>query len=212
MNEALSGLGPPSELSDEAARALLARQAALQAEAREVLELLGLPVLLRRLGHFEHVGSSASGLLVYPDLDICVRCHRPSVQRVFAVLQPVLTDALVHEVLYRNETGPRSPAGVREDERYYFVLRYSAPSGRIWKIDVTLWMSERSRPHLSEVEELKQRATGDALLAILWIKDEWQRRSDHDQTVGGVDIYSAVLDHGVRTPTEFFAYLAHRAG
>jgi hypothetical protein len=43
--------------------------------------------------------------------------------------------------------------------------------------------------------------------AILWIKDVWHRRACYPDEVGGVDVYDAVLNHGVRVPAEFAAYL-----
>ncbi len=53
---------------------LLDRQQSLQAEARQVLADLDLMSYLNRLGHAEHIGSSVSGLMVWRDLDVGVRC------------------------------------------------------------------------------------------------------------------------------------------
>src|SRR5262249_20801143 len=103
---------------------LLQRQTMLQAEARQVLADLNLMTYLSRPGHAEHVGRSVSGLMVWRDLDVGVRCPQPSTERVFETLQPILTHSRVHDVLYREETGPRSPSGQSADQRYYFVLRY----------------------------------------------------------------------------------------
>ena len=38
----------------------------------------------------------------------------------------------------------------------------------------------------------------------------WHTRPVYPYEVGGTDVYDAVLEHGVRTPTEFDAYLRER--
>ena len=58
------------------------------------------------------------------------------------------------------------------------------------------------RPAVAHAEELRRQLTPETRLAILWIKDVWhQLHSDPDQ-VSGMDIYDAVLEHGVRTPEQ----------
>jgi hypothetical protein len=161
---------------------LLQRQRSLQAEAREVLVDLDLMSRLSRLGQAEQVGSSVSGLMVWRDLDVGARCPQPSAERVFETLQPILTHSRVHEVLYREETGPRSPSGQEADQRYYFVVQYTT-------------------------DDLARRLTNETRLAILWIKDVWHRLATYPDEVSGADIYAAVLDHGVRTPEQFATYL-----
>jgi hypothetical protein len=197
-------------LDDRTASALAARQRHLQAEAHAVLAHLDLPAHLGRLGPFEHIGSSASGLLVYRDLDVCVRGTDPTTAEVFEALHPVITHRGIHEVVYRDETGPRSPTGRASDQRHYAVLRYQHRTGHLWKIDITVWINPMARPHLTEVERLKREATGAKRDAILWIKDVWHQRAEYGDTIGGTDIYTAVLDDGVRTPDGFAAYLRRR--
>jgi hypothetical protein len=43
---------------------------------------------------------------------------------------------------------------------------------------------------------------------VLRIKDAWHQRPAYPDQVGGLDIYTAVIDHGVRTPRQFAAWLA----
>lgn len=199
----------PARLDAHTASALAARQQRLQTEAHAVLADLDLPGTLGRLGPFEHVGSSASGLMVHRDLDVCIRSSNPTTAQVFDALRPVITHPDVHEVVYRNETGLRSPTGHPKDQRHYVILQYEH-HGHAWKIDITVWISPTPRPHLDEVERLKREAIGAKRDAILWIKDTWHTRAEYNDTVGGVDIYAAVLDHDVRTPDEFAAYLRRR--
>ena len=57
---------------------LLERQDALQAEATRLVERLGLPTMLGRVGRFERLGSWASGLMVWRDVDLGASCGRLS--------------------------------------------------------------------------------------------------------------------------------------
>jgi hypothetical protein len=94
---------------------LFQRQNLLQMESREVLAELDLMSCLNRLGHAKHVGSSVSGLMVWRDLDVGARCPQTSVERAFDTLRPIMTHPRVHAVLYREQTGPRSPSGQPQD-------------------------------------------------------------------------------------------------
>jgi hypothetical protein len=189
---------------------LLERQNLLQAESRQVLAELDLIACLNRLGHAEHVGSSVSGLMVWRDLDVGARCPGPSAERVFETLQPIMTHPRVHEVLYQEETGPRSPSGEPQDQRYYFVLRYTTAANQRWKIDVSIWLTDAPRNQLRHLDYLAEQLTEETRLAILWIKDVWHQLPTYTNEVGGTDIYTAVLEHGVRTPAQFAAYLKDR--
>ena len=44
-------------------------------------------------------------------------------------------------------------------------------------------------------------------MAILKIRDIWHQLPTYPDEVRGTDIYTAVLDHGVRTPAQFASYL-----
>ena len=46
---------------------------------------------------------------------------------------------------------------------------------------------------------------------MLRIKDEWHRRPEYPGEVGGLEIYTAVLEDGVRTPGQFAAWLERHA-
>jgi hypothetical protein len=189
---------------------LLQRQNLLQAEAHEVLAELDMIPCLNRLGHAEHVGSSVSGLMVWRDLDVGARCPQPSAEHVFETLRPIMIHPRVHEVLYREETGPRSPSGEPQDQRYYFVIRYLTAASQHWKIDISVWLTDAPRNQLRHLEYLAQHLTEETRLAILWIKDVWHRLPTYPYEVSGTDIYTAVLDHGVRTPEQFAVYLKER--
>jgi hypothetical protein len=59
-------------------------------------------------------------------------------------------------------------------------------------------------------EELRARITAEERIAVLRIKDDWHRRPTYPNQVGGLQIYTAVLDDGVRISDQFAAWLAHK--
>ena len=106
---------------------------------------------------------------------------------------------------YRDERGDRSPTGERRDERYHVNIRLGE-----WRIDLSIWLYD---DHINVTEwhrALAARITDEERLAVLRIKDVWHRRPEYPDEVSGLEIYTAVLDHGVRTPEAFGVWLACR--
>src|SRR5258708_7149528 len=66
-------------------------------------------------------------------------------------------------------------------------------------------LQDEAQPVLNE-----QHLTPKTRLAITRIKDAWYQLPAYRQEVYSTDIYDAVLQHGVRTLTEFDDYLAQR--
>jgi hypothetical protein len=75
------------------------------------------------------------------------------------------------------------------------------------RIDLTLWLND---PHLNLTawhESLRDTITTEQRAAVLRIKDVWHRLPSYPDQIGGTQIYTAVLDDGVRTPQEFATWL-----
>ena len=79
-----------------------------------------------------------------------------------------------------------------------------------WQIDLTLWLHDLHRNVTLWHEELRERITAEQRIAVLRIKDDRHRQPAYPHRVGGLDIYTAVLDDGIRTLDEFAAWLAQR--
>jgi hypothetical protein len=191
-------------------RELLERQAALQAEAWRTLDALDLASALAPLGPMDVIGSLSTGLMVWRDIDL----H---------VVTPGLASSVAHEAMaryfghprigairYRYDHAGQNPAQDPNDDRYYYALFYQGDDGHEWKIDLSIWIADP--PHVERLPsaDFVMRVNDETRLAILWIKDQWFARPEYRKTVYSVDIYDAVLDHGVRTPDEFAAYLRAR--
>ncbi len=188
---------------------LLHRQALLQNEAQVVVKELNLVLLLSPAGVARVHGSSVLGLMTWRDIDISVSSPRLSIERVYEVMTPLLIHPRVKQVRYLNESGSFNSTGLSQDERYFFMVLYDSGAESDWKIDISFWLDEgvRSEPiHDMIVRKL----TPETRLAILRIKDVWWKLPSYRQEVSSVDIYEAVLQHGVRTLDEFDQYLIER--
>lgn len=190
-------------------KTLLQRQAMLQNEAQTVVKELDLVHLLSNAGIVRVHGSSVLGLMTWRDIDVAVSSPRLSVERVYEVMVPVLTHPCVKQVRYLNESGSFNPTGLPRDERYFFMVLYDSGAESDWKIDISFWLAEgvRSEPIHDMIE---QKLTPETHLIILHIKDVWWKQPSYRQEVSSVDIYDAVLQHGVCTLDEFDQYLVER--
>ena len=187
---------------------LLARQAALQAEAAEVLAELDLDQLFADVGPVLVVGSYLSGLMSWRDLDICllagVDC---SPSDVLELLKRVVELPGFAGLTFRDERGERRPTGEARDERYHVPFDLDAGQGR-WRIDLSLWLRDLHGHVADWHTRLRDTITEEQRLAVLRIKDVWHRLPSYPDEVSGWEIYTAVLRDGVRTPEQFARWLA----
>jgi len=186
---------------------LSARQAVLQAEAADVLASFDVAGIVADIGSIHLTGSYVSGLMCWPDLDIMVHVGAGfSPRDVLRLLRDIVDRPGVVGFDYRDERGDRSPTGTVRDERYHVPIALSH-NGRTWRIDLTLWLND---PHVNLTawhENLRETITAEQRGAVLRIKDVWHRLPSYPDQVGGIQIYTAVLDGGVRTPEEFATWL-----
>jgi hypothetical protein len=194
-----------SRASDEE---LLARQSALQDEARELLAGLDLAALVADVGPLLVTGSYVSGLMCWRELDVMVLVGQQfSPQDVMGVLARIVRRADVTGLQYRDERGSRCGTGQVRDERYHVPISVQH-AGCGWQVDLTLWLHDLHRNVTHWHERLRDRITAEQRIAVLRIKDDWHRRPAYPDHVGGLEIYTAVIDDGVRTPDQFASWLA----
>jgi hypothetical protein len=188
---------------------LLARQTALQDEAREMLAWLDLAALTGDVGPLLVTGSFVSGLMCWRELDVMVLAGRDfSPGDVMGLLARIVRRPGVTGLDYRDERGPRCVTGQLRDERYHVTL--TVEHAGEWQIDLTLWLHDLHRNVTRWHEELRDRITAEERIAVLRIKDDWHRRPAYPHQVGGLDIYTAVLEDGIRTLDQFAAWLTRR--
>ena len=83
-------------------------------------------------------------------------------------------------------------------------------TGKTWRIDLTLWLHDAHRNVTGRHRELRERIAPEQRSAVLRIKDAWHRWPTYPDQVSGLDIYTTVIDDGVRTPLQFATWLASR--
>jgi hypothetical protein len=174
-----------------------------------VLANLDIIRLLSQLGNPKQLGSSALGLMVWPDIDLTVSCPGLTIERALDMMRSVFAHPHVKRVRYLNEVGLFNPSGLVLHDRYYFGVYYHASGGTEWEIDISFWNSVGEHPEPVH-ESISRQLTDEIRLSILWIKDVWYRLPIYRNQVYSVDIYDAVLAYGVRTPIEFDEYLIQR--
>jgi hypothetical protein len=199
----------PELLTPEQAAELLHRQEALQAEAHTVLAGLNLMELLTSIGQVRQLGSSALGVMVWRDIDLNVLAAGVSIDLILETMHPLFAHPNVKRMRYLKEVGHFNPTGEQVHDRHYFGVYYLPSTGVEWKIDISFWLCPGEHPEPVH-EALARQLTAEKCLAILWLKDIWCRLPAYRDQVYSVDIYDAVMAHGVYTPTEFDAYLAAR--
>ena len=173
-----------------------------------MLAELDLERRLEGFGPMHLAGSFVSGLMVWPELDIgFLGGPELSPADVIAAMGRLVLLPGILQFHYTDERGPRSPTGERRDERFHVATTYARPS-RTWHLDLTFWLHDSHENVTAWHEQLRDSLTPEERSAILRIKDVWHRRPEYPDSVGGLEIYTAVLQHGVRTPEQFADWLA----
>jgi hypothetical protein len=169
-----------------------------------VIAGLDLAALVGDAGPLLVTGSFVSGLMCWRELDVMVLAGRDFAPKdVMGLLARIVRRPGVTGLDYRDERGPRCVTGQLRDERYHVTLTVDYAGG--WQIDLTLWLHDLHRNVTRWHEELRERITAEQRIAVLRIKDHWHRQPAYPHHVGGLDIYTAVLDDGIRTLDQFAA-------
>jgi hypothetical protein len=175
---------------------LIARATSLQADAAEVLG--SLDTLFEGIGTPIPTGSFVSGLMVWRDLDVMVLGGPDfSPHDVLALLGRAVDLPGVTGFDYLDERHLDEVS-----QRYHVVIRLGE-----WRIDLSIWLNHDHAEATAFHESMRETLTDDQRMVILRIKDMWHRRPEYPDEVSGFEIYTAVLDHGIRTPADFGAWL-----
>lgn len=203
-------LASPVVTTPTADEELAARQSALQLEAAALLDELGQAGIFTDIGPLEVMGSYISNLMCWRELDVGLLVgpdYGP--QDVLHLITRVMELPGVVGFDYRDERADRSPTGLVKEERYHVPFRLDRDSGS-WCLDLSLWLHDLHENVTAWHEALRESITDEQRAAVLRIKDVWFRLPSYPDQIGGQDIYTAVIDDGVRTPEQFRRWLADR--
>ena len=179
----------------------------IRAEADELLDDQRLRKLLGEYGKVHIAGSYALRLMVWRDLDIYLEADGLTLSDFFdlggklaASLEPVWMS-------FRNHRLQPHPTGLQS---LYWGIRLGDTHEGAWKIDLHAMDSQTCAQQLAGIRQLASRLNEQSRLAILDIKSQcWQLPQFHRELTS-MDIYEAVLDHGVTDMAGFRKYMAER--
>lgn len=181
---------------------LLDEEQRLQREAADVRDALGIDELLRGVGTPNLVGACALGVMVNRDIDITVVCEALDIDPVLDVAARLARSPSVRSATVRNDTGAWNTNAGYPDGLYIGVDCRSG-TGAGWNLDIWFVDEPDRQPDLAHLAWYLPRLTDEARARILVIKQVEVAKPGYHADVHGIDIYRAVLDHGVRTPDEF---------
>ena len=189
---------------------LAARQSALHAEAAALLKELEGSGVFNDIGPLEVTGSYISELMCWPEVDLGLLVGTNySPADVLNLISRVLELPGVFGFDYRDERADRSPTGLVREERYHVRFLIDR-GGKVWQLDLTLWLHDLHQNVTAWHEALRNKINDDQRAAVLRIKDVWYQLPSYPDKIGGLEIYTAVIEDGVRTPNEFRSWLADR--
>ena len=190
---------------------LLRQQDALQAEARAVAADLQVDGVLGQVGEVNWVGSAALGLMVWRDLDLTVVCAKLMLEPVWEIGAKFARHPRVNTVTFRNDSGHWITDPTKYPDGLYLGVGYRSTSARDWKLDIWFVDEPERQPDLAHLRWIPEVLTPETRSAILTIKNAWARGAEYGKRVKSFDIYSAVLNAGVRSLEEFDDWLGRRA-
>lgn len=165
----------------------------LQKEACQIIEELSIIEFLNMLGSAHLVGSVALDLIVKPDIDLHLLLDHPNLMETGSRVTTYLLDQpRIREVRI---TDWRKEGGIKLGVDHY------PGESTIWSLDI--WITDREETGgLAAVQEFSQLLTPQNREIILEIK-EYYHRQDLLRDGISLQIYTAVLKHGIRTVGEF---------
>jgi hypothetical protein len=186
---------------------LIAHDAALRAEADNLLIETGLMDLLRKRGSVHVSGSHALRLMTWRDLDVYLEAPAITVTEFFTLgtrIAELLDPWKMFFTNNRARLDPKYPAGL------YWGIRLGDIRNGAWKIDLWAMDSPACRLALQKCDEIAARLTPESRQVILELKSQLWRHPDYRDTITAKTIYDAVLGGGVTDLDGFWAFVKSR--
>lgn len=182
---------------------LLQNQDQLQKEGKELLNRIGLIEFLSKFSTPEMVGSMASGLMVWRDIDIEIIKEELNEDEYWETVKFLFgIKDLYHNLHiqdFRKSVNPNTPKGL------YAAVKINY-NGNTWKIDVW-FIHPRQKNELNYNEWIKGKLTDENKKIILQIKNQVNRNPKYGKKIFAVDIYKAVIENKVKDVGGFVKYL-----
>ena len=176
---------------------ILCRAEQRRRQALAVLEELDLLGRWSRYGRPFLLGAVKFGLVVNRDIDLNIYSDHPRIDQGFKLMSEIAVLPGVLKIRYSNKL--ETP-----DQGLYWQIQYQDKRGDVWKID-NWFVSEGQYAGWGEAfaERMQESLTTEKRQIILQIKEFMQGNPE----VRGIDIYKAVLEDGIRSPSEFTTWM-----
>lgn len=181
---------------------LLAQSKEQKAQAKKLLTESQLIQQLQQFGDVGYSGSYAYNLMLNPDIDLHLVLKEYSKDTASKVLNTLMEQDWWNSYTFADWTQDRFrlPQWQWLPKGYYLNVRADFGGAR-WKVDI--WLLDKDRYKGDYLAEKMSKVTEDERLAILRIKEA---RESKRVNTGSYDIYSAVIDSGIRTPEDFIGW------
>jgi hypothetical protein len=186
---------------------LIAHDAALRAEADNLLTETGLLDLLRQRGSVHVSGSHALRLMTWRDLDVYLEAPAITVTDFFTLgtrISELLDPWKMFFTNNRARLDPKYPAGL------YWGIRLGDVRKGAWKIDLWAMDPPACRLALEKCDEIAARLTPESRQVILELKSQLWQHPDYRDTITAKTIYDAVLDGRVTDLDGFWGFARSR--
>lgn len=179
----------------------------LRKEADDLLHGRGLLQLLEGYGTPHVVGSYSLELMAWRDLDLYLENDRTT-ETEFFELGGRLASLLRPTNMRFRDTRVTPVEGLPPG--MYWGVYMDRGIEDAWKIDIWALDSEQSKRLIDFQDDLAKRVTAAARLTILRIKSQVWRDPEYRHSFTALEIYRAVLDHGIENVDGFREYLKAR--
>jgi hypothetical protein len=180
------------------------KQDRLQRSARLQIEELGLHNLLSPFGRVAIVGSVATGLMTWPDIDIEVAGEQFPSKKDLSPIEKALSVRGIEEVSFidnRDNLTSHLPKGM--------YLGFKKQVGAVlWKIDIWFIEANSQNSAIKDSSWIMDALTPEKKTIILTIKNQIAHDPTYRKSIFSLDIYKAVLLSGVSDLAGFKEYLA----
>jgi hypothetical protein len=161
---------------------------------------------LKQFGDIGYSGSYAYDLMLNPDIDLHLILDDYKKHTASKVLNTLIEQGWWNSYTFADWTQDkfRLPQWQWLPRGYYINVRADFGGAR-WKVDI--WLLDKARYKGDYLAEKMSKVTDDERLAILQIKEA---RESKRVNSGSYDIYTAVIDDGIKTPEEFTRWQSSR--
>ena len=183
---------------------LLKQQKELQKEGNRLLKRTGLIEFLSQFGTVRINGSLASGLMVWPDIDLEVVSETISEDNFWKAVRFLFSIEKHNTFIqdFRESTNPNTPKGL-------YIGKKINEGKNIWKIDIW-FITPRQDGELNYNDWIKDKLTEENKKIILEIKNQIYDDPKYRKEIFSIDIYKAVIENGVKNLEEFKIYLQNQ--